>query len=122
VSLEISVFSVPIKYVKIGNSSDNIIETVENVETTLTCETSEGRPAADITWTKVSRTEIRTDLTHNAKYKVTTLKNGMLLAQSSIDLKPLRGDNDTRIICESANEVSNIIKNEVTLHVQCKCK
>jgi hypothetical protein len=108
--------------VRIENSSDNIIETVENMNTTLTCETSEGRPVANITWTKVSKKEIRTDLTQNSTYKVTQLKNGMLLARSSIDLKPLRGDNDTRIICESANEVSHITKNEVTLHVQCKCK
>ncbi|XP_060606323.1 muscle M-line assembly protein unc-89-like [Ruditapes philippinarum] len=63
--------------------------------TTLTCETSAGRPAASITWRKMSGKGISTDLTQTAKYNISELDNGMIISESSIDLKPLRLDNNT---------------------------
>jgi hypothetical protein len=106
--------------VKIKNVSDDIIKTVENMTTTLTCQTSAGRPAASMTWRKISKTGINTDLAHTAIYNISVQDNGMILSQSSIDLKPLRWENDTRIICEATNNISNITQKEVRLYIQCK--
>ncbi|XP_060606560.1 neural cell adhesion molecule 1-like [Ruditapes philippinarum] len=80
--------------------------------------TSEGRPATSITWTQLSKKGIKTDLTQTAVYNISELDNRMIISQSSIDLRPLRRDNDTRIICEATNKISNITRREVTLHVQ----
>jgi hypothetical protein len=86
----------------------------------LTCETSAGRPAAQIAWIKISKKGIRTDFTKNATFKLLSLDNGLTKVQSSIDLKPQREDNDSRIICQATNYLSNVIENKVTLFVQCK--
>jgi hypothetical protein len=60
------------------------------------------------------------DLTQTAVYNITELDNGMLISKSSIDLKPLRWENDTRIFCEATNNISNVTQKEVRLYVQCK--
>jgi hypothetical protein len=112
--------SVPIKYVEIENSSEDVIKTVENITTTLICQTSAGRPAASITWRKMSKTGMNTDLTHTAIYDISEQDNGMIISQSRIDLRPLRQDNDTRIICETTNNISNITQKEVRIYIQCK--
>ncbi|XP_060596039.1 uncharacterized protein LOC132750111 [Ruditapes philippinarum] len=109
---------VPIKYLKIKNISENMIKTVENMTTRLTCQTSAGRPAASITWRKMSKTGMSTDLTHTAIYNISEQDNGMIISQSSIDLKLLRWENDTRIICEATNNISNITQKEVRLYIQ----
>jgi hypothetical protein len=59
-------------------------------------------------------------LTQTAKYNISEQDNGMIISESSIDLKPLRLDNDTRIICEATNKISNITQKEIRLYVQCK--
>ncbi|XP_060607690.1 hemicentin-1-like [Ruditapes philippinarum] len=38
--------------------------------------------------------------------------------QSSIDLNPLKAENNTRIICQATNKISNVTKTEVILYVQ----
>ncbi|XP_060559917.1 nephrin-like [Ruditapes philippinarum] len=111
-------FSVSIKYVNIKNVNGNIIGIEEYTKTTLACKTSEGRPAANITWKKISKKGFITDLTKNAKYHISRLESGITIAESSIDLKPKREDNGSRIICEAINKISNVTKKEVTLHVQ----
>jgi hypothetical protein len=111
--------SVPIKNVKIENISGNIIEAVENMTKSLTCKTSAGRPAANIAWKIISKNGTRTGQTYHTISDNSTLENGLTIVQSSINLKPLRGDNDSRITCEATNEISKATKS-VTLYVQCK--
>ena len=118
------VLTVPTKFVTIANSSGDIIKTVEKVRTTVTCETSEGRPAANITWTQISKTNKRTDITYDATYNVSSREilttNKLIKVQSSIDIIPVRGDNDTRIICQGSNKNFTMAEKEVRLNVQCK--
>ena len=118
------IFSVPTKYVRFQNISGDVFKTIENIKTTLTCETSEGRPAANITWTKISKKGIKTDITYDAAYAATineTLtERNLIIVTSSINFKPEREDNDTRIICEATNRISNLSRKEIIIYVQCK--
>jgi hypothetical protein len=108
--------------VRIKNVLKDVVTVEENFTNTFTCMTSEGRPDASITWTKISKKFIKTDLTQTAIYYISEQDNGMIISQSRIDLKLLRWDNDTRIICEATNDISNTTRREFTLYVQCKFK
>jgi hypothetical protein len=97
-----------------------VIQAIENFKTTITCKTSEGRPAANITWIKESKRGIKMDLTQKAINNISRQENGMEIVQSSIDLNPLKAENNTRVICQATNKISNVTKTEVILYVQCK--
>ncbi|XP_060569025.1 carcinoembryonic antigen-related cell adhesion molecule 5-like [Ruditapes philippinarum] len=75
---------------------------IENFATNLTCETSTGQPAANITWYKKSRSGKILVLTNNVSF--TTVVVGQLeKSTSAISYIPLRTDNGSHIYCNAVN-------------------
>ncbi|XP_060587107.1 nephrin-like [Ruditapes philippinarum] len=74
----------------------------ENIESTLTCETSTSRPAANITWYKESTTGQKLVVT--SKY-FSTIESVGDLEKSTSELKytPSRSDNTYKIYCQALN-------------------
>ena len=111
---------VPTEYVTLENISGDVINVVEKHKSTLTCKTSAGRPSANITWAKISKEGLMTYFTDDMTYTAETqLEGNLTVVTSSIELEPVRDDNDTRIICEATNRKLHGVRKEITLHVQC---
>ncbi|XP_045187686.2 hemicentin-1-like [Mercenaria mercenaria] len=96
---------VPITSITITSPVQKIVTIQENKTLTFVCETSFGRPSANIMWYRSLEKSKEQEKKTNISTTVKTIENGLKKSTSSLSFLPSRSDNNVSLYCTGANVI-----------------